>query len=84
MLLCMRTTVDIEDAVLERARRRAARDGTTLTDIIERALRHFLTRPAGKPTPLVERWVVVRGGRPAAVDVADRNRLYDVLSDDAP
>ena len=78
----MRTTLDIEDAVLERARRRAARDGTTLTDVVERALRHFLSRRAERGVPLAEKWVVVRGGRAPSVDIADRDRLYDVLGDE--
>ena len=77
----MRTTLDIEDAVLERARKRAASEQTTLTDIVERALRHFLTRPAATPSPLAKRWVVVRGERPPDVDVADRDRLYDAFGD---
>jgi hypothetical protein len=43
----MRTTLDLEDAVLERARRRASREGTTLTAIVERALpsRRCCSRP---------------------------------------
>lgn len=81
MLLCMRTTLDLEDAVIERARRRAARDGTTLTDVVERALRLFLTRPPETPAPLASRWVVVKGDRPPAIDVADRDRLYDALGE---
>lgn len=81
MLLCMRTTLDLEDAVIERARRRAAREGTTLTDIVERALRLFLGRRAEPSTPLATRWVVVRGEREPAVDLADRDRLHDLLGE---
>jgi len=81
MLLCMRTTLNIEDAVIERARRRAAREGTTLTAIVERALRSFLTRRVEAPVPLAERWVVIRGEREPAVDLADRDRLHDLLGE---
>lgn len=81
MLLCMRTTLDLEDAVIERARRRAAKEGTTLTDIVERALRAFLTRRMEAPAPLAERWVVIRGEREPAVDLADRDRLYDRIGE---
>jgi len=81
MLLCMRTTLNIEDAVIERARRRAAKEGTTLTAIVERALRSFLTRRVEAPVPLAERWVVIRGEREPAVDLADRDRLHDLLGE---
>lgn len=79
MLLCMRTTLDIEDAVLERARRRATRDGTTLTATVERALRLFLSQRPARAAPLDTRWVVVAGRQLPDVDVADRDRLYDAL-----
>lgn len=81
MLICMRTTLDLEDAVIERARRRAVKEGTTLTDIVERALRLFLMRRADAPTPLATRWVVIRGEREPAVDIADRDRLHDLLGE---
>lgn len=38
----MRTTVDIPDALLDRARERARRDGTTLRQILNEGLRTFL------------------------------------------
>ena len=79
MLLCMRTTLDIEDTVLDRARRRAARDGATLTATVERALRLFLSQRPERAGPLETRWVVVAGRQLPDVDVADRDRLYDAL-----
>ncbi len=79
MLLCMRTTLDIEDAVLERARRHASRQGATLTAIVERALRMFLSQRPERAEPLETRWVVVGGQRLPDVDIADRDRLYDAL-----
>lgn len=81
MLSCMRTTLDLEDAVIERARRRAAKDRTTLTDIVERALRQFLGRRAEASAPLATRWVIVQGEREPAVDIADRDRLHDALGE---
>jgi hypothetical protein len=38
----MKTTVDIPDALLEEARKVAARDHTTIRALIERGLRHVL------------------------------------------
>jgi hypothetical protein len=77
----MRTTLDIEDAILERARRRAATERTTLTAVVERALRQFLSRRPESGAPLSERWVVVKGDRPPDVDIADRDRLLDAMDD---
>ena len=81
MLSCMRTTLDIEDAVLARAKRRASREGTTLTSVVERALQHFLGRRPDTAPPLADRWVVVEGRRPPDLDIADRDRLYDTLGE---
>lgn len=41
----MRTTVRLDDALLDRAKREAARRGETLTSLIERGLRLVLARP---------------------------------------
>jgi hypothetical protein len=45
MLRHMRTTVRLDDALLDRARREAARRGVTLTALIEQGLRLALRRP---------------------------------------
>ncbi len=39
---CMKTTVEISDALLERARQTAAREKTTMRQIIEEGLRRAL------------------------------------------
>jgi len=41
----MRTTVRLDDALLQRARREADRRGVTLTSLIEQGLERVLTRP---------------------------------------
>jgi len=45
MLRHMRTTVRLDEALLERARHEAARRGVTLTSLIEQGLRLVLRRP---------------------------------------
>lgn len=84
MMLCMRTTLDIEDAILERARRRAATERTTLTSVVERALRQFLSRRPEPGAPLNQQWVIVKGDRLPDVDLADRDRLIDAMTDRRP
>jgi len=49
MLRHMRTTVRLNDGLLEKARREAARRGITLTALIEQGLRLLLTRPGKAP-----------------------------------
>lgn len=79
MHICMRTTLDIEDGLLQRARRKAAQEGRTLTAVIEEALHALLRRPARPKRAFRLRWVTRRGTRPPAVDVADREALYERL-----
>ena len=43
----MKTTVEISDALLDEAKKMAAREGTTVRTLIEQGLRHVVS--AGKP-----------------------------------
>jgi hypothetical protein len=75
--VCMRTTLNLDDALIRRARRRAADEGTTLTAVIEEALRQHLAppRPAGKAFRLR---LLTKKGRPVpGVNLADRDALYE-------
>jgi Arc/MetJ family transcription regulator len=77
----MKTTLEIDDRLLERAKRHASAHGTTLRAVVEEALRARLApRPEERAryrfTPLT-----VRGTSQPAIDVADRNALYDLLDD---
>ncbi len=49
MVSHMKTTIDIADKLLRAAKTRAARDGRTLKDVVENALRAFLD--LGRPGP---------------------------------
>ena len=74
----MKTTLNLNDQILRRAKRRAARDGMTLTRFVEDALRASLTAPEpGRRFTLELK--VVRGHAPPNVDISDRDALYDVL-----
>jgi plasmid stability protein len=72
----MKTTLNIDDTVMRRLRQEAARQGRTMSDMVETALRLLLgsaeKRDSIAPLPRFR-----SGG--AQVDVADRDALYDVM-----
>lgn len=72
----MRTTFDIEDGLLRRARLKAAGEGRTLTAVIEEALQMLLGRPVRSGPRFRLRLPTRRGTRPPEVDLADRDALY--------
>jgi hypothetical protein len=75
----MRTTVDLDDALLAAARRQAAENGTTLTAFIEAALAAALAprHQQGKPYRL--RWRSHKGKLLPGVDINDRDSLLDAM-----
>lgn len=78
MHICMRTTVDIDDELLIRARAQAARQGTTLTAVIEAALAAALA-PAPQRKKFKLRWKTHKGRLLPGVDVSDRDALFDAM-----
>jgi hypothetical protein len=72
----VKTTLNLDTALLREAKKRAAEQGTTLTQIVETALRDALEEP--KREPYVFDFPTVSGGE-LIVDPADRDALYDLL-----
>jgi hypothetical protein len=70
----MRTTLDIEDRLLREAKSVAAQHGTTLTAIIEQALRRLLEGNAGKPSGKKDRQTAAPSAGQAGQRSADRPR----------
>ena len=74
----MKTTLNIDDSVMKLLRQEAARQGRTMSELVEAGLRRVLDPPvaeqSGEPAPL-PRWH--SGG--ALVDVADREALHETL-----
>ena len=75
----MRTTLDIDDQILAAARKRAAEKGTTLTAFVEHALAAALVRRAAPGKPYRLQWKTHRGRTLPGVDLADRDRLFEVM-----
>jgi hypothetical protein len=77
----MRTTVRLDDALLDRARLEAARRGETLTALIERGLRLALANPHRRPGRIRVEIPVCRegGGTLPGVDLDDSAALLDII-----
>ncbi len=80
MLICMRTTLNLDDHLVARLKREALTRRTTLTRLIEDAIRQSLEpRPAVAPP---HEFHLFAGAQALAVDIADRNALEDWLEGD--
>jgi hypothetical protein len=78
MLLCMRTTVNISDEVLRQAKKRAADEGTPLRQVVETALRFYLTRRSHRGGYKL-RWRTESGRLMPGVRLDDRDALFDIM-----
>ncbi len=74
----MRTTLIIDDNLFRELKKRAAEQGCTLSKVTQEALRHGLheRKPTRPPRP--PKLPSFAMGRPA-VDLADRDQLYEIL-----
>jgi len=80
MFLCMRTTIRLEDNLLKRAKKQAVEMNTTLTAVIEDALRTALAKPTEvKKQKKIELPVSGSGGLCAGVDLDDTSSLLDIM-----
>jgi ribbon-helix-helix CopG family protein len=72
----MKTTLNIDDTVMAELKREAARQGRTMSEMVETALRLLLRsrRKPGTPPPLPS---FHSGG--VLVDIADRDALYQAM-----
>jgi hypothetical protein len=72
----MKTTLNIDDTVMAQLKREAARQGRTMSELVETALRNLFRsqKEVAELAPLP----VFRGGG-AFVDIADRDALYQAM-----
>lgn len=82
MVSHMKTTLNIDDSVMQRLREEAARRGTTMSALVEAGLRRVLApkSPANEPDDLPPLPTWNSGG--FKVDIADRDALYRVMEED--
>lgn len=81
MLICMRTSINLPDALAEAAKAKAAADGRTFTSLVEEGLRVVL---AGSP-PTRAITTLPAYGEPRGkvnIDLSDREALWAALDAD--
>ena len=73
----MKTTLQIDDGVMRELKMRAAREGRTMSELVEAALRRLLDeRPPDKDLPPLP---VMKARE--LVDVSDRDALYRAMEE---
>ena len=76
----MRTTVNLDDELLRRAKERAARQGRTLSEVVSDALRVLLAEQAGPRREVTLPNFGGSGLRPG-VDLEDKDALASLLDE---
>ena len=78
----MKTTLNIDDSVMDRLRQEAARRGTTMSALVEAGLRRVLVEPAADaPSSTLSPLPSWNGGG-ERVDIARRDELYRVMEEE--
>jgi len=72
MASCMKMTFDIDDELMAWLKREAARQGRTMSEVVESALRLLMRSRRKRDLPGLPTF---HGGR-ERVDIADRDALY--------
>lgn len=81
MVFHMKTTLMVHDDVMKRVKEQAARRGTTISEIVESALRRYLEdlgRPHSAELPPLPKF----SGGGFLVDVSDREELAQAFEGD--
>jgi plasmid stability protein len=77
MVIHMKTTLNIENGVMRDLKMRAAREGRTMSELVETALRRLLDeRPVEKDLPPLPTLMARE-----LVDVSDRDALYRAMEE---
>lgn len=80
MLVCMRTTINLPDALAEAAKSKAAAEGRTFTSVVEEGLHRVLADAEARPAVRLPAYG--DPDRSLLVDLLDREALWDALDAD--
>ena len=78
----MKTTLEIDEGVMRQLKQRAARDGRTMSELVETALRALLVKDEQKPKELPPLPVWDGGGM--LVDLDSREAMYELFDAEDP
>lgn len=78
MLLCMRTTIDLDDQLFRQLKQDAARRGTTLREVVHDYIRAGRIRKENAKKYKF-RWKTERGQIQPGVRLDDRDSLFDLM-----
>jgi hypothetical protein len=81
MVVCMRATINLPDALAEAAKARARAEGRTFTSLVEEGLRSVLSH-ADEPAPIEPLPAYGEPGGRLLIDLADRDALWSALDAD--
>ncbi len=86
MLVCMRTTINLPDALGSEAKARALAEGRTFTSLVEEGLRLVLAEDRAEAGAQPPQPLPTFGGPDDGflVDVSDREALWSALDADGP
>jgi hypothetical protein len=79
MVFRMKTTLVIDDMIMKRLKQEGARQGRTVSELVESALRLFLQRKKSGPSKPARLPTFDSGG--ALVDISDRDALYRAMEE---
>jgi hypothetical protein len=75
----MKTTLVLDDALVEQVRQRAKERGVSMSSVVEEAIFRMLTEKATPSHPPLDLPSFNSGGY--LVDITDRNAMYDAMDD---
>jgi hypothetical protein len=79
MLICMRTTLNLDDGLVREAKARAVAEGGTLTSVIEAALRAAFRAGDDRPPRRRIELPLIDGRLQPGIDLDDHEAMKDVL-----
>ena len=77
MVFCMKTTLNLDNALMQAVKQRTLDTGRTITTVIEDAIRDTLLREQAPAQPYRLQWPTIRGRLLPGMELTDRHALYD-------
>lgn len=79
MLICMRTTLHLNESLIKRAKAFALKNHRTLTSVLEESLRRLLDQQKEMPLQKIMDLCTVKGPVNPGIDLNDSASLLDIM-----